>query len=366
MQATAGPIVTPPNAPPKPPRKKRTNRTLSNDERPTSTQQRETVAALAAADEAPPLPDDRIGCVVWWSADEIRCRPWALRGALEDVDAARPLTDAGDPIGPEFASLVPAPVGIAAAARRAIARRQRGLPDGLRWYDVGDDARGAVIVALGAEEADANRREWTAEAKCTVAFLADGTIEHPDLDFVDDGEAQAIREMLARYEVERANLTAADVGAILVAIMLKLLNGVRVKSGGGVYFVPRPNDEIVDKLAAAFSQAGVALRRLPAGREMSKAFAGDVSTSIIEEIERLQADATAALSKATAAAAPDDESNRKPKLSAQHRRLTELQALRDRANAYRMLLGSMVVDVDAAAEAAKKATEQVLSLLTAK
>ena len=44
----------------------------------------------------------------------------------------------------------------------------------------------------------------------------------------------------------------------------------------------------------------------------------------------------------------------------------ELQALRDRANAYRVLLGSMVVDVDAAADAAKKATEQVLSLLTTK
>lgn len=344
-----------------PPKKKRDRRKL---DAPTTTpaQRSEAVRELAAAVNAPPLPEDRIGCVVWWSAHDIRVRAHVLLAALQAVDDSRPLDNDGNAVGPIFADLVPAPVGVAVAARRAISTRQRGLPDGLRWYDVGTDGNGAVVIALGEESANAAGRAWEATTKWTVVFHLDGRVETPDLAAIGVDDAAAIRALIARYETVRANLTATDVGAILVRVFVDRLLGARVKAGGGVYFVPKDNDVVVDMLAAAFARAGVSLRRLPAGRDMSETFAGDMNGSLADEIQQLADDAQRALDDAKRTA--DETNNRKrPRMASQTKRLADLEGVRARARAYRVLLGSLVSDVDGVVAAAEAATQETVALL---
>jgi hypothetical protein len=308
------------------------------------------------------LPDDRIGSLVWWSASEIKVDASTLAFALMDADDARPL-----PTDKTFADLVPSPALPATAIRRAMGRRQHTLTaEGMRWHDVGNDDAGNTIVGLGVETANAKKRDWSADLRLVVIVANDGTVTRPTSlvsgDDLDDEDEQAVEQLLARYDVERGQLTAPDVGKIATSILLDRLGGVRVKTGGGVYFVPRGPDEAVDRVTAALALAGVTLLRLPAGRDSAPAFVGFARDALLEDVKRVTEAAHDAEARATAAFI-DGNTKSAPTWEAQQRRLDEIHALKQRAELLETLLGSLHLDVSRAVAAAEKATDATLDML---
>lgn len=346
---------------------KKKRKTLALVDRPPTEaeEKKETKAAVGdlIAGDGRALPAARLGSVVFWSADEISVKPWPLYDAIVAVDEARPTEDRPDGIdfdfvGPAFADLVPAPSPVGQAARRALSRRQQGLPDLCRWQDVGD-ADGHTVIALTSASANAKTQDWKANARWFVRFRhSDGVVVAPD--DLDDEEAAALDSLVDRYQKERANLTAQDIGRILVTAIIGRLRGFRVKAGGGVYFVPRPLDANVDRLAGAFALAGVYLRRCPVLGDDAAQFKGDAEDSLVEDATRILEEAKAASAKLQAAT----EKKGRPRAEAVYRRLKDIEEIQARATAYGALLGALRVNVDDALKEAKAASSKTLDLLS--
>ena len=311
----------------------------------------------AAAPDAAPLDADRVGALVWWTTttESIAVDAHRLWSALHAID------DDADDGAPRFAGLVKTPATPAMAIRRAAARRQSVLKeDGLRWHDLGTDAGGNVVVGLGEESANADARTWRGTCRFVVVVDAvTGAVERPD-DLDDEDEAR-VSALLQRYDIERGNLTAQDIGALLTTVLLDVLGGFRVKHGGGVYFIPRDADASVARIAPALALAGVELLHVPVGKLQGRAFAGHARTALLDDIARLTEAARAAEAKATEAFVGGEVAP--PKMDAQIARLEALREIKDRAALLEGLLGGLALDVKAATEAAEKATRETLALL---
>ncbi len=330
-------------------------RRLSGTEAPHADALHAAREALAVTPLAMDMPSDRVGSIVWWSADAIVVNAVDLWSALRASD-----DDSADD-APRFADLVKEPATPAMAITRAASRRQSVLKtDGLRWHDLGTADDGSTVVALGREDKDANAGEWSGHRVLTVSVSARGVVSRPTN--VSDEDDERIDAMLARYEVERGNLTASDLGPIMTAALMDRLGGVRVKAGGGVYFVPRGKDESLGRLASALSLAGITLMSVPAGKEQSASLATFATVSLLDDVKRITAAATAAEAKATEAFVTG-ETRKVPTMGAQIARLEEIRALRDRAETLRVLLGSLDIDMATAIDAATKATRATLELL---
>jgi hypothetical protein len=354
IAATVEAAAAPPVAPAKP----RKSRRL---ETPDLNAQRATRAALVVEASAT-LPDDRIGSTVWWSASDIKVDPTALLFALMDADDIRP-----SPTDPTFADLVTATATPPTAINRAVGRRQGALTrDGMRWHDLGTDKSGTTVVVLGVEHADADAQDWSAGKRLVVTVDKHGSVTRPSSlvngSDLDDEDEAIVDTLVERYMVERGQLTAPDVGKVATSILMDRLGGVRVKCGGGVYFIPRGPDEAIDRVAAALALAGVTLLRLPTGRSSGPVFAGFARDALLEDVARVTKAATDAEAKATAAFI-DGNKKTAPTWEAQQRRLDEIHALKQRAELLETLLGSLHLDVKQAVAAAEKATDATLDML---
>lgn len=352
-----------------------------------------------------PLKEGRVGCIVLWSARDIFVNDEVLRDELRRAEVARdcPTCEAlagfrcvradpdrpGDVIeadepcaarSPALADLVREPVGPHTAMRRALARCQSGLDDGLRWYDcgclstgTGVDERSQLRVALATQtdeqgwerDADTNMAaNVLATARWFVGVDDDGAVHLPDDKLLGKlGDRAALRSLLQRYRKEREYLTAPDVGQALVALFLSRLGGFRVKAGGAVYFVPAPADEVTDAIVEPFHKAGVYLRRIEVTTAAAAQFAESASESLEEEALHLLEDCRSAHAAVLAVMADPDKKG-KPKLKATLDKLRKVDDIRRRATIYAQTLGAMTAEVERAAKEAESAISSVLSELT--
>lgn len=342
----------------------------------TTAQRARKLVALAALDPA------RVGCIVWWSASEIQADPLVLRRAFLAAQRAADCPGCGsgagracvDATGAEhdevcaargvrLDDLVRDPVGHGTAMRRALARTQSSLADGLRWHDCGEDANG-LHVALGEQRAGLTPGDVLASARWSLALdTGTGALSLPPVAALLDDERRALRALLDRYVKERAFLTAQDVGHLLVTLLLDRLGGVRVKSGGAVYFVPAPGDATVDRIAAACEVAGVHLRRVEVGAGAAPQLADSASESLEDEALGIVEAARGAVERLRASKAAEDGKGR-PQIKSTLARLDEVDALRKRAKGYANLLGALTDNVEQALREAEAATREVLSDLT--
>jgi len=296
--------------------------------------------------ETQALPGDRVGCVVWWSASEVKVDPLELKNAVlqhchEHVD------------------LVKQPQEARGAMRRAMRRRQgAAMGVGWRWEEVSDTQAG-LVVALAESERDAAASEYRASTRLTLTVDDHGGVTR-SRDAHGHQEADAIAALLARYEVERGYLTHADVRALLVGALLARGRGVRIKEHGAIYFLPAPHDEAIDRLAPAVALAGVTLLRFPvqSGDGFSVAqLTGAAQAGLAEEAAALRDEVQERLRGVT-------EDGKAARFEALSRRLEETEALRAKARLYRELLSITTGEVDAAlveAEAAVRATMRALA-----
>lgn len=344
-----------------------------------------------------PLAEPRVGCTVWWSAAEISVDPLVFRRALANVERQTACETCGAQPGKDCVAvegideewdgtsktitthvhearcmplvpLVRSPVGIVTAMRRAIARSQGALPDGLRWFDREDEDSGTLTIVLGSEVQGKDIVPGDALANARWSILVDvasGAVSTPSSEVLDQDERNALTALLLRYEKEREFLTAADINTILVKILLQHthLNGIRAKLGGSVYFVPAPKDEMIDRLADAFELAGVSLRRTEIVPGSAAQLGEEATASLEEDALKILTDAREAVARMNAALA-GEKGKGKPKFESTLKRLDEVDALRKRAKAYSKMLGAITTNVEIALKEAEDASSSVLSALS--
>lgn len=295
------------------------------------------------------LPAERVGCVVWWSASDVRVDPVDLALVVEQHC-------------PEHGDLVKRPQEPYGAMRRAMRRRQgAAMAAGWRWEEVAVGADG-LRVALAQSERDAAAGEYRASTRLTLLVEPSGTVVR-SRDPQGQEEAGAVAALLDRYGVERGCLTQQDVRALLVEALLVRGRGVRIKDHGAVYFLPAPHDEAIDRLAPAVALAGVTLLRFPvqSGDGFSVAqLTGAARAGLAEEAAALRDEVQERLRLV-------DEEGKGARFEALSRRLEEVEALRAKARLYRELLSVTTAEVDAAlvdAEAAVRTTMRALASRT--
>lgn len=351
-----------------------------------------------------PLKEGRVGCIVFWSARNIFVDDKAIRAALRKAEVSDLCPTCGAVPGskcvmagapaedgttveiesetpcaarsPALADLVREPVGPTSAMRRALARCQSGLEDGLRWYDCGVASEGGdgvtggrdrFTVALAQQTDGEDAGAVLAKARWVVRVDAEtGALTLPDHpETLPLEERAALRSLLERYRKERAYLTAADISHALVELFLSRLGGFRVKAGGAVYFVPAPEDTVTDSIRWAFHQAGVYLKRMEVTTEAGAQLADAASESLEEEAQGLLEAAQEANKALLAAmAAPDGKAKGKPQFKSVLAKLDALDGIKRRAELYGRTLGALTANVDAAAREAEAAIRSCLSHLT--
>ena len=292
------------------------------------------------------LPTDRVGCVVWWSAADVRVDPLELKNAViqhchEHVDLVK---QPQEPFG---------------AMRRAMRRRQGAtMAEGWRWEEVIEDGL-AMLLALAQSERDAAAGEYRASTRLTLRVLAsDGSVLR-SRDPRGREEAGAVAALLDRYALERGCLTQQDVRALMVEALLRRGQGVRIKEHGAVYFLPAPHDGVIDRLALAVALAGVTLLRFP------------VQTADGFSVAQLTGAAKAGLAEEAAALRDEvqerlrgvEEDGKAARFEALSRRLEDVEGLRAKARLYRQLLSVTTDEVEAALKEAEAAVRETMKAL---
>lgn len=270
-----------------------------------------------------PLPVDRVGCVVWWSANQIQVDPTVLKAAMIESGCE------------QHTDLVRRPAEVVHAMRRAMRRRQgAAMAEGWRWEEVPTpaSANGDLLIALAQSHRDsAALQPFSATTRLTVT-VAKGTgvlqLSRANLNAEETSAFDALRD---RYQIERGFLTAEDVRALLVKVLLDRSKGTRAKAGGAVYFVPAPSDEVIDTLAPAVASAGIRLVRFPVDTSGAAQLREGASEGIHEEVEALKKGVADRL-----AAVVDGADVRFETLA---KRLEEAETLRSKARLYEHLLG---------------------------
>lgn len=281
------------------------------------------------------------GSIVWWSASAIKVDPGELRASMQRH-------------APEHVDLVRAPVEIPQALRRAMRRRQgAAMVEGWRWEEVSDDAAG-LRVALALSERDAAAKEFRASTLFTVLVDAAGTWTMSRTPATLE-EQQALTALQERYMLERGHLTSDDIRTILIKVLLERSNGVRVKDGGAVYFVPAPHDEVVARLVEPISLAGVALISYEVTSATGVQLRGEAKAGLHEEIARLHRDVAARLARVT--------DGRHANATALAEKLGEVETLRAKARLFKATLGMEIDGANAALAEAEALVKQTRDLL---
>lgn len=213
------------------------------------------------------------GSVVWWNAADVKIHADTLRGALDGLG---------------LADVVPAQCSPVSAMRRAMSRRQGALGSGWRWEVLGSE-NGGLILALVAGTPDLTARDWRAQARKVVEVDRDGTLRGDTLMSCEPNspEHTAMLQLFARYDLERSQLTQSDVREAVLDLVLEKCRGVRIKTQGGLYFVPAPHDETITKATPAFAPAGLVLRRLAVTGSAVSEIARDARAALLEDIAEL-------------------------------------------------------------------------------
>lgn len=292
------------------------------------------------------LPADRVGCVVWWSADDVRVDAGELSASMAQHC-------------PAHVDLVRTPSTPRTAMRRAMARRQgAAMEKGWRWEEISDDADG-LLIALAQGERDKALGEYRASTRLTVRVDDNGNVS---CDPPSTGEeARAISSLVDRYQTERSVLTQADVRDLLAKVLLRRSKGTRQKSGGAIYFLPFDHDEVVDQLAAPMRMAGVIMKRFPIMRTDSVTvgqLVEDARESLADEVATLRAEAEQRLARLKAG-------DKKPRASVLVDRLQEAQELRQKVRLYQHLLSAPVDDIESALRAVERTIEDTQEALAA-
>lgn len=216
------------------------------------------------------------GSVVWWNAADVKIHANTLRGALDGLG---------------LADVVPAQCSPVSAMRRAMSRRQGALGSGWRWEVLGAE-NGGLVLALVAGTPDLTARDWRAQARKVVEVDRDGTLRGDTLMSCEPNspEHTAMLQLFARYDLERSQLTQGDVREAVLSLVLDKCRGVRIKTQGGLYFVPAPHDETITQVTPAFAPAGLVLRRLAVTGTAVSEIARDARAALLEEIGELAAE----------------------------------------------------------------------------
>lgn len=275
------------------------------------------------------LPEDRVGCVLWWSASNVKIDPQRLRSELASSC-------------PRHLDLVRNPVEPKQAMRRAMRRRQgAAMLSGWRWEEVSDDDRGLCLtLALG--ERDVAAQEYRASTMFTVLVKADGAIDKSATGWVLTSEQVAAFDALVeRYRLEAGSLTQEDVRGLVVKIILERANGRRLKDGGSVYFVPRGEDEVIDQLKPALALAGMHLVRFPVAAKDGASIeqlTGEIERGLAEEASELEVEVSRKLAEL--------QSGKAVRAEGLATRLEEAAELRAKARLYKELLGISVENIN--------------------
>jgi hypothetical protein len=283
--------------------------------------------------------------VVWWNAHDVHIDDKVLRASLEQARAG-------------LGSLVRQPSAAHSAMRKAMSRRQRGLDAAWSWEEVGvsgDD----LVIALAESSGDAAARTWSASVRLTITVSkATGAAmtSRPPID--SSGEHAAVAALLARYAVERAELTQNDVRTIALRCLLDddKGRGVRIKESGSIYLLSAPHDEIVEAIKPAFAPAGLHLRTMPVYAESIAQLSGDVRAGILGEVDEVMSRI------AKTAELVERGANARPSTLAA--RFEELDELRKKAQLFRMVLAAEADAVSGAIERARDAARETLAKLS--
>lgn len=197
---------------------------------------------------------------------------WTLRGAT-DLAA---LTRAWDAAGLDITKLPEAPTP-ATALRRAV----NELREKHRFVRSMGKGGGFAIVKED-EDLDAGGDPFKIEMKVKLDAVGRLTVE--------GGGSDQRSELRESFEKHAAELSTEDVSAWLVAL-IPSLDGVPMRGGGGVYFIPYANlprlNSIVDALKAS---TGHAIYRVPAVNESDDNSRSDIVQAILDSIEAEAAD----------------------------------------------------------------------------
>jgi len=293
------------------------------------------------------LPSERVGCVLWWSASVIKVDPAELRSAMSRHC-------------PEHVGLVRKPQESAGAMRRAMRRRQgAAMGEGWRWEEVPVET--GLLVALAQSERDAVALEYRASTRFTLALDEHGAVTR-SRDPQGPEEVAALVSLMDRYELERGFLTQQDVRDLMVKVFLGASDGVRLKSGGAVYFLPVGKDEVIDRLAPAVALAGVTLMRFPVQSEDGFSVGqlnGAASSGLAEEAADLRKEAQEKLREVV-------EDGKRARYEALAGSLEKVTALRAKARLYKSLLSITTGEVDAALAETEAAVRETMKAIAAR
>lgn len=290
------------------------------------------------------LPVERIGCVIWWSADDVRVDPVKLKRAM--VNSA-----------PQHADLVRLPAAPRQAMRRAMARRQGAMMgDGWRWEVISDNVEG-LRIALAESHRDAANHVYEASTRLDLLVLDSGQIVESRAASV--AELHAINALRARYDTERDFLTQQDLRDLMTKVLLKRSHAVRLKSGGAVYFVPSSKDDVIDAIAPAVKLAGIELMRFPVssmdGHSIGQ-LAGPAQTSITDEAAELRDAAKKKLEEVKSG-------SKKARAKALADKLEDVEALRAKARLYKMMMSIATDDIETALRDAESAVRETMDAI---
>jgi hypothetical protein len=208
---------------------------------------------------------------------------WTLRGA---TDLQR-LTAAWDREGLRIVDLPEGP-SPATALRRALSelREKRRL---IRPLGRGD---GFAVVR---ELTDGEDLDYRVEMKVKLDKVGRLTIE--------GGDTALREEVRASFDRHGNELSTEDVSTWLVGL-IPSLDGVPMRGGGGVYFVPHHNLPLLDRMVRVLKSAtDHNVYRIPAIHEGDDASRSDVVQAILDSIEAEAAAEAEAMEKDLAAAA---------------------------------------------------------------
>jgi len=207
---------------------------------------------------------------------------WTLRGAT-DIAA---LTAAWSREGLDLGALPEAPTP-ATALRRAV-NEQREKHRFVRSMGKG----GGFAIVKEDEDLDA-LDPFTIEMKARLDPVGRLVIE--------GGSSEVRSDLRVAFDRFTAELSTEDVSAWLVAL-IPSLDGVPMRGGGGVYFIPRTSLAHLARIVTALKAATAhAVYRIPAIDESDDADRSDVVQAILDSIEAEAADEVAGMTADLAA-----------------------------------------------------------------
>ena len=273
------------------------------------------------------LPDNRIGCITWWDTRQtLKVDPAPLRRRLEKLL-------------PEFKDIVKEPVAPITALRRVMARCSRNLPDGYMWRIIGEDDN-FLSYAYAKENRDVEHGKYTAKEEIVLNF--DKTSEK--LASTDDTHDQ-VQRVIAEYQKMVGFLNHNDLCDVILAVFRKS-STVRIKHKGGVYFMPKPFDDVLPALCQVIEPTGMTLMRYPVLNDSSgtvEQMGKSAQTGLLIEVEKLTEEIEKLVAKPTL-----------PRASTVQNRVTQLEEIRKKAKLFEAVIGTVMKDVDKAIKTADK------------